>query len=80
MRYETLMQVAAVTAKGQTTIPVEIRHLLDLHSGDKIGFVVEDDEVVIRKIRPFDYEYHKALAKTLSEWDTAEDDDAYADL
>jgi AbrB family looped-hinge helix DNA binding protein len=36
------MSAATITSKGQITIPKEIRALLDLHSGDKIHFIVEE--------------------------------------
>lgn len=36
------MPIATITSKGQITIPKDIRALLDLHSGDKINFVVEE--------------------------------------
>jgi AbrB family looped-hinge helix DNA binding protein len=36
------MSAATITSKGQITIPKDIRVLLDLHSGDKINFVVEE--------------------------------------
>lgn len=36
------MSAATITSKGQITIPKDIRKLLDLNSGDKIDFVVED--------------------------------------
>lgn len=74
------MKLSTVTQKGQATIPAEIRKKLDLHAGDKIGFEVTDGEVVIRKIHSFDYSYHSALSKTLSEWTSKEDDEAYNDL
>ncbi len=35
------MSAATITSKGQITIPKDIRALLDLHSGDKINFIVE---------------------------------------
>ncbi len=45
------MHASTLTIKGQVTIPNEIRKLLNLHAGDKIGFAVEDDHVVLfRKI------------------------------
>ena len=31
-----------LTSKGQTTIPIEIRELLKLKPGDKIGYVVTE--------------------------------------
>ncbi|TXK92719.1 AbrB family transcriptional regulator [Methylococcaceae bacterium HT1] len=40
-----------MTAKGQVTIPKEVRELLHLHSGDKIEFFIkESGEAVIRPI------------------------------
>lgn len=74
------MLITTLTQKGQATIPVEIRKQLDLHPGDKLTFEVTDGNVVLRKIKAFDYEYHHALTKTLSEWSSKEDDEAYDDL
>lgn len=74
------MLASTLTSKGQATIPVEIRHLLHLNPGDKISFEVVSHKVVISKIEPFDYRYHAALSKTLSEWESPEDDEAYNDL
>ena len=36
------MSAATITSKGQITIPKDIRALLDLNSGDKINFIVEE--------------------------------------
>ncbi len=36
---------ATITSKGQITIPSEIRKAMNLHSGDKINFIVEGDVV-----------------------------------
>jgi len=36
---------STVTAKGQVTIPVEIRRLLKFKSHDKIAFILEGDHV-----------------------------------
>lgn len=74
------MKLTTLTQKGQATIPLEIRKVLDLHPGDKIGFEVIDGDVIVRKISAFDYAYHHALAGTLSEWSSKEDDEAYDDL
>jgi antitoxin PrlF len=74
------MHVSKLTQKGQTTIPAEIRHKLGLHAGDCVAFEVIKNQVVLKKISPFDYEYHKALESTLTEWDSAEDDEAFNGL
>jgi antitoxin PrlF len=36
------MSAATVTSKGQITIPKEIRTILNLHSGDKVNFIVDE--------------------------------------
>lgn len=41
------MQTSSLTIKGQVTIPAKIRKRLGLHPGDKIGFTIEDDHVVL---------------------------------
>jgi len=51
-----------------------------LHAGDRIAFEVINGKVILRKLRSFDLEYHQSLSKTLSEWDSKEDDEAYEDL
>jgi antitoxin PrlF len=74
------MHVSKLTQKGQTTIPAEIRQKLNLHTGDGVGFEIIENQVVLKKISLFDYEYHKAIESTLSEWSSAEDDEAFNDL
>lgn len=74
------MLASTLTSKGQTTIPAEIRKALNLHPGDVVRFEIKDHKAVITKIEPFDYEYHRALANTLSEWSSTSDDEAYNDL
>ena len=41
------MYSSALTTKGQVTIPSHIRQQLHLQPGDKVGFILEDDHVVI---------------------------------
>lgn len=75
------MKISTITQKGQATIPLEVRKKLDLHAGDKIVFDMVEGNVVMRKLRPFDIQYHSALSKTLAdEWNSKEDDEAYDDL
>lgn len=40
---------AAVTKQGRVTLPVEIRRALGLNEGDRVAFVLEGDEVRIRR-------------------------------
>lgn len=37
-----------MTSKGQTTVPVEVRDLLNLKSGDRLRYVVKDGEVLLK--------------------------------
>jgi antitoxin PrlF len=69
-----------VTSKGQATIPQDIRELLRISAGDQVLFIVRGDEVILKKVEGTDYAYLAALQKTLSEWETREDEEAYGDL
>lgn len=42
--------VRTVTTKGQVTIPVEIRRLLDVGPGDKIVFRVRETTVLLQPV------------------------------
>jgi len=73
--------ISKITAKGQTTVPREVRKALSSKPGDLIAWEVESDgRVAVRRIQPLDLEYLEAVQRTLSEWHTAEDDKAYAKL
>jgi len=74
------MNVATITQKGQATIPAKVRKALGLHPGDKISFEITDGDVIVKKIQAFDYEYHRSLTNTLSEWTSEDDEEAYEDL
>jgi len=41
------MKTSLVTTKGQVTIPVDVRHRLGIHQGDRVGFLYEDGKVII---------------------------------
>jgi len=36
-----------LTSKGQLTIPVELRNLLNINEGDRLAFVLDDNERII---------------------------------
>lgn len=46
------MVESAVTSKGQTTLPKSVREALGVRSGDRIRYVILDNEVRILPIRP----------------------------
>jgi AbrB family looped-hinge helix DNA binding protein len=42
-------QLTVVTRKGQVTIPADIRRALGIKEGDKVAFVVEDNQVKLTR-------------------------------
>lgn len=46
------MQESKVTAKGQTTLPKDVRAALHLQPGDTLRYLLLDGEVRILKARP----------------------------
>jgi antitoxin PrlF len=73
--------ISKITAKGRTTVPKEIRAALGSKPGDLIAWEVEPDGCIgVRRIQPADVECLQAIQGTLSEWHTAEDEQAYRKL
>ncbi len=76
-----MLAVAKITAKGQTTIPQEVRAALKVAPGDLIAWEVgPNDTATVRRVQPMDIEYLRAVEGTLSEWASAADDEAYREL
>jgi len=65
---------------NQTIIPKSVLEALDLREGDEIVFEIDQTGVHLRKAPPIDTAFTEALQDTLDEWDSAADDEAYADL
>ncbi|EAT58168.1 AbrB/MazE/SpoVT family DNA-binding domain-containing protein [Chlorobium ferrooxidans] len=74
------MDIAKITSKGQTTIPVSIRKAAQLEAGDTVTFEYKNDSVIIRKIRMAGDDYLKSISETLNEWNSAEDEEAWHEL
>ena len=74
------MEFAKITARGQTTIPKKIRDSARLQPGDVLGFEVDGDRVVARKVLSDRNEYLATLSEGLSEWLSPEDEEAFRDL
>lgn len=73
--------VAKITAKGQTTIPQDVRAAMKVAAGDLITWEVGPDGVAtVRRVMPLDIEYLRAVEGTLSEWASPEDEVAYGSL
>jgi antitoxin PrlF len=65
---------------NQTILPEPVLEALNLREGDAIIFEIDQAGVHLRKAPPIDVAFTKALQHTLSEWDSAADNEAYADL
>ena len=37
-----------LTSKGQTTIPAEVRQMLNLKPGDRIRYIIRDGDIIVR--------------------------------
>jgi bifunctional DNA-binding transcriptional regulator/antitoxin component of YhaV-PrlF toxin-antitoxin module len=73
--------IAKITAKGQTTIPQEVRAALQVGPGDLIAWDVgADGTATVKRVRPLDIEYLRAVEGTVSEWAGAADEEAYREL
>ena len=71
-----MFAISKITAKGQTTIPFEIRKSLKLGEGDLIFYEIGSDKVVrFRKLENVDMAWARSIESTLSEWKGEEDDD-----
>lgn len=73
--------IAKITAKGQTTIPADIRAAMHVGPGDMLAWeMVSANVVQVRRVQPLDVEYLRAIEGTLDEWQSSADEDAYRDL
>jgi antitoxin PrlF len=75
--------VTRLTSKHQTTIPLEVRRVLDLEAGDHVEFSIEQGRVSLRKAQPRppeDLGFRLIQAHAMRDWDTPEDDEAFRDL
>ena len=74
------MLVAKISSKGQSTIPAEIRKKLAVKPGDTIGFLIEGDNILLKKVQPLDAGFLKLATESFAEWNSLEADEAFRDL
>ncbi|MGK2915640.1 MAG: AbrB/MazE/SpoVT family DNA-binding domain-containing protein [Porticoccaceae bacterium] len=76
-----MLAIAKITAKGQTTIPQDVRAALHVGVGDFIAWEVgADGTATVRRVQPLDLDYLRAVEGTLSEWAGSADEEAYREL
>ena len=76
-----MLAIAKITAKGQATIPQDVRAALNVSPGDLIAWEVgTDGTAVVRRVQPMDVEYLRAVQGTLVEWAGAAGEKAYRDF
>ena len=74
------MELAKITARGQTTIPKRIREAANLGVGDVIAFEFDGSQLVVRKVTPGRDDYLQGFSEVMSEWRSPEDEEAWRDL
>ncbi len=72
--------ISKVTVKYQATIPLEIREFLGVRQGDAVEYRIVRNEVTIKRVTTPDSAYLAAIEKTLAEWDSKADNDAFKNL
>ncbi len=75
-----MLQTSKLTPKFQTTVPALGRKALGLEAGDFVGFEISGNEVKLCRAAPLDMAFNQALEGTLSEWQSAKDDQTFKDL
>ncbi len=76
-----MLAIAKITAKGQTTIPQNVRAALHVGPGDLIAWAIDSEGMAtVRRVQPLDLEYLRAVEGTLGEWAAPADQEAYRDL
>lgn len=74
------MKFSKVKASGQTMIPKSIREAAGLYAGDTLAFETDGDRVVVRKVSREPDDESRDISETMSEWASAQDEEAWRDL
>mgnify|MGYP006443092883 FL=1 len=75
-----MQHVSKLSTKGQVTIPAGLRKAIGVKPGDMVAYELDGKGLKIIRIDPFDAAYHAAIAETLGEWNSPEDEEAFNDL
>lgn len=75
------MPMSTLTSKYQATIPKVVREALALGAGDRIEFLIEPAGMIqLRKAPRLDAELRAIELNLTPEWDSPDDDTAFAEL
>lgn len=75
-----MLQTSKLTSKFQTTVPTQVRKILQLKAGDMVGFEIMGNDVKLKRATPLDLAFAQALEATLTEWSSPADDEAFKNL
>ncbi len=75
-----MQHVSKLSTKGQVTIPADLRKAIGIEPGDIVAYELQGKSVKLKRVEPFDAAYHAAVAETLEEWNSPEDEEAFNDL
>ena len=75
-----MQHMSKLSAKGQVTIPADLRKAMGIEPGDIVAYELQGKSVKLKRVTPFDAAYLAAVAETLEEWNSPEDEEAFNDL
>lgn len=74
------VHLSRVSSKGQVTLPKHVREAIGVRPGDAVAYQVSKGVVTLKRAEPLDVAFHAALERTLEEWASPEDEEAFGDL
>lgn len=74
------VHLSRVSSKGQVTLPKTVREAIGVRPGDAVAYQVSKGVVTLKRAEPLDVAFHAALERTLEEWASPEDEEAFGDL
>ncbi len=76
----TTKVVTKLTAKAQTTIPRQVRDVLQVDPGDSVVFTIQGETVTLGRAEKLDARFLKLATEGFADWGSPEADDAFGDL
>ena len=61
-------------------VSAELRKAIGLKPGDLVSHELDGKSVKLKRVEPFDAAYHAAIAETLEEWNSPQNEEAFNDL